>query len=84
VSLSRARARNARNFCNSLRSQSQSHNDDSFDSLQLADEGKAAMVTIPPITLADCRKALLRARPTVSEDDLVMYSKFTSEFGEDG
>jgi len=51
---------------------------------QLADEGKAAMVTVPPITLADCRKALLRARPTVSEDDLVMYSKFTSEFGEDG
>lgn len=50
----------------------------------LADEGKAAMVMVPPITMADCRKALLRARPTVSEDDLVMYSKFTSEFGEDG
>lgn len=29
-------------------------------------------------------QVLLRARPTVSADDLAIYEKFTSEFGEEG
>ena len=29
-------------------------------------------------------QVLLRARPTVSADDLASYEKFTSEFGEEG
>jgi vacuolar protein-sorting-associated protein 4 len=51
---------------------------------RLADEGKASMVIIPPISMVDCQKVLLRARPTVSAEDLELYSRFTQEFGEEG
>ncbi|PRW44343.1 vacuolar sorting-associated 4-like [Chlorella sorokiniana] len=50
----------------------------------LADQGKAGMVHPPKITFRDFEKSLLRARPTVSPDELKTYEKFTAEFGEEG
>ncbi|PSC75535.1 SUPPRESSOR OF K(+) TRANSPORT GROWTH DEFECT 1 [Micractinium conductrix] len=50
----------------------------------LADKGLAGLVHPPNITFRDFEQVLLRARPTVSADDLASYEKFTSEFGEEG
>ncbi|KAL6779965.1 VPS4 [Auxenochlorella protothecoides x Auxenochlorella symbiontica] len=50
----------------------------------LADKGQAQLVHPPKITFRDFEKVLLRARPTVSQDDLETYKKFTTEFGEEG
>lgn len=50
-----------------------------FASQDLADK-----VLVPPIVLQDFLASLQRARPTVSADDLAVYEKFTSEFGEEG
>ncbi|KDD74938.1 AAA+ ATPase [Helicosporidium sp. ATCC 50920] len=50
----------------------------------LADQDKANLVRPPPISFRDFERVLLRARPTVSPDDLAIYEKFTSEFGEEG
>ena len=44
----------------------------------------AAQVHPPNINMRDFEKVLLRARPTVSQGDLKIFEKFTSEFGEDG
>lgn len=38
----------------------------------------------PKITYRDFEKVFLRARPTVSQDDLASYQRFTEEFGEEG
>eukprot|EP00216_Chloropicon_sp_CCMP2111_P002705 CAMPEP_0198240816 /NCGR_PEP_ID=MMETSP1446-20131203/5805_1 /TAXON_ID=1461542 ORGANISM="Unidentified sp, Strain CCMP2111" /NCGR_SAMPLE_ID=MMETSP1446 /ASSEMBLY_ACC=CAM_ASM_001112 /LENGTH=431 /DNA_ID=CAMNT_0043923587 /DNA_START=167 /DNA_END=1462 /DNA_ORIENTATION=- len=51
---------------------------------EFADEGIAEKVVIPPITKHDFDIVLLRARPTVSSDDLKIFQKFTEEFGEEG
>lgn len=37
----------------------------------------------PRITMRDFEKVIMRARPTVSKDDLAIFEKFTSEFGEE-
>ncbi|KAL4858781.1 Protein SUPPRESSOR OF K(+) TRANSPORT GROWTH DEFECT 1 [Chlorella vulgaris] len=50
----------------------------------LADKGLAEMVHPPRITFRDFEMVLLRARPTVSQNDLESYQKFTAEFGEEG
>eukprot|EP00884_Botryococcus_braunii_P018340 jgi/Botrbrau1/518/Bobra.110_2s0147.1 len=52
--------------------------------VQLAERGLASQVATPMITMRDFEKALLRARPTVSEKDLEVHEQFTSEFGEEG
>ena len=44
----------------------------------------ADKVLIPSITMRDFEKTLLRARPTVAEADLEIFTKFTAEFGEEG
>ena len=44
----------------------------------------ASKVMPPGINFRDFEKVLLRARPTVSEDDLKVYERFTAEFGEEG
>ena len=41
-------------------------------------------VKLPDLSLNDFEKVLLRARPTVSQDDLDVFTKFTAEFGEEG
>ena len=51
---------------------------------QFADEGISDRVVIPPITKHDFDIVLLRARPTVSHDDLEVFTRFTEEFGEEG
>lgn len=51
---------------------------------QLAEEGKAAQIMPPRISKRDFDKVLIRARPTVSKQDLEVYVKFTAEFGEEG
>lgn len=50
---------------------------------ELAEAGKAAQVQTPKISMSDFRKVMLRARPTVSPNDLVVFENFTKEFGED-
>ena len=50
----------------------------------LADKGLAELVHPPKITFRDFEKVLLRARPTVSTDDLQVFTKYTAEFGEEG
>ncbi len=50
---------------------------------ELAEQGKATQVHPPKITMSDFRKVMLRARPTVSPGDLVVFENFTKEFGED-
>lgn len=54
----------------------------SLDSLDQA--GYSKDVVPPPITRDDFERALVRARPTVSPDDLKVYEDFTQEFGETG
>ena len=49
-----------------------------------AANGLSEKVKLPDLTLKDFDKVLLRARPTVSKDDLQVFTKFTSEFGEEG
>lgn len=49
-----------------------------------SDKNLADKVIPPPITIKDFHKSLLRAKPTVSKDDLDVFVKFTSEFGEEG
>ena len=49
-----------------------------------ATNDQADKVLVPSITRADFEASLHRARPTVSQDDLELYEKFTSEFGEEG
>ena len=51
---------------------------------EFADENIADKVVIPPITKHDFDIVLLRARPTVSTDDLEVFTRFTEEFGEEG
>jgi len=51
---------------------------------QFADENLADQVVIPPISMSDFEIVLLRARPTVSHDDLAVFERFTEEFGEEG
>ena len=51
---------------------------------QFADEGLSEQVVIPPICKSDFDIVLLRARPTVSHDDLKVFENFTEEFGEEG
>ncbi|WZN65423.1 AAA-ATPase [Chloropicon roscoffensis] len=51
---------------------------------QFAEEGLAEQVVIPPISKSDFDIVLLRARPTVSHDDLKVFENFTEEFGEEG
>mmetsp|Transcript_8525 Transcript_8525/g.19621 ORF Transcript_8525/g.19621 Transcript_8525/m.19621 type:complete len:437 (-) Transcript_8525:130-1440(-) len=49
------------------------------------------LMTVPPdrlrppdVTMSDFCKILARARPSVGQDDLVAYQKFTEEFGQEG
>lgn len=51
---------------------------------KLAESGRAAEVSPPEITMKMMRRVLEKARPTVSNSDLDVYKRFTSEFGEDG
>lgn len=51
---------------------------------QFAEAGEAESVVIPPICKSDFDIVLLRARPTVSHDDLKVFENFTEEFGEEG
>ena len=50
----------------------------------LADAGHSAAVVPPRITRADFDRVLLRARKTVSKEDLETHTRFTKEFGEEG
>lgn len=43
----------------------------------------SVQVLPPRISMRDFEKVLLRARPTVSKDDLGVFVKFTDEFGEE-
>jgi vacuolar protein-sorting-associated protein 4 len=53
--------------------------------LEMMEEaGYAMKVHPPPISRGDFERVLVRARPTVSEDDLQVYQNFTKEFGEEG
>jgi vacuolar protein-sorting-associated protein 4 len=52
--------------------------------MSLAEAGHSAAVLPPRITRADFDRVLLRARPTVSPDDLDVHTRFTAEFGEKG
>jgi len=52
--------------------------------MSLAEAGHSAAVLPPRITRADFDRVLLRARPTVSPDDLEVHTRFTAEFGEKG
>lgn len=54
----------------------------SLDTLDQA--GYAKHVAPPPITKHDFERALVRARPTVSAEDVKAYDDFTNEFGESG
>lgn len=49
-----------------------------------AESDRADEVIPPPITMMDFKKSMLRAKPTVSKDDLQVFIKFTEEFGEEG
>lgn len=44
----------------------------------------ADKVLVPPITRSDFESSMYRARPTVGQDDLAKYEKFTAEYGEEG
>lgn len=55
--------------------------DGAFESNLLSLDPKT--VAPPVVRMRDFSKALLRVRPSVSPDDLVMYEKFTAEFGEE-
>lgn len=48
-----------------------------------ADNNMTEKVIPPRISMRDFEKVLTRARPTVSKDDLTIFEKFTSEFGEE-
>mmetsp|Transcript_16506 Transcript_16506/g.49413 ORF Transcript_16506/g.49413 Transcript_16506/m.49413 type:complete len:438 (+) Transcript_16506:269-1582(+) len=50
---------------------------------QLAEQGKATQVHPPDICFRDFEKVLLKARPTVSKDDLTIFEKYANEFGEE-
>ncbi len=50
----------------------------------LASEGLSEKIYPPRINRLDFERALVRARPTVSKEDLVIHEKFTKEFGEEG
>ncbi|KAF0905049.1 hypothetical protein E2562_000859 [Oryza meyeriana var. granulata] len=50
---------------------------------QLASKGLAAKILPPPISKMDFDGVLARQRPTVSKKDIVVYEKFTQEFGEE-
>lgn len=52
--------------------------------LVITDNGLSDKVKLPDLVLNDFEKVMLRARPTVSKDDLNVFTKFTSEFGEEG
>lgn len=45
---------------------------------------RLAQVHPPDICFRDFEKVMLRARPTVSKDDLGIFEKYKNEFGEDG
>lgn len=51
---------------------------------QLIDQGRNSEVQPPAITKSMFTKVLSRAKPTVSKDDLEVFDRFTSEFGEEG
>jgi len=38
----------------------------------------------PPVTLQDFVRAVKKARPSVSKDDVKQQIKFTEDFGEEG
>mmetsp|Transcript_29112 Transcript_29112/g.95030 ORF Transcript_29112/g.95030 Transcript_29112/m.95030 type:complete len:448 (-) Transcript_29112:94-1437(-) len=50
----------------------------------LAMAGHAEKVAPPKIVRGDFERVLLRARPTVSTSDLDVFTRFTTEFGEQG
>ncbi|KAI8545676.1 hypothetical protein RHMOL_Rhmol07G0057900 [Rhododendron molle] len=50
----------------------------------LAAEGLASKITLPPIAKTDFDKVLARQRPTVSKGELGVHERFTKEFGEEG
>ena len=52
--------------------------------MSLSEGGHSAAVRPPCITRVDFDRVLLRARPTVSPDDLEVHKRFTEEFGEKG
>lgn len=49
----------------------------------LAEQGKASQVHPPDICFRDFEKVLIKARPTVSKDDLIVFEKYAKEFGEE-
>eukprot|EP00252_Welwitschia_mirabilis_P002270 TRINITY_DN1218_c0_g1_i1.p1 TRINITY_DN1218_c0_g1~~TRINITY_DN1218_c0_g1_i1.p1 ORF type:complete len:436 (-),score=95.41 TRINITY_DN1218_c0_g1_i1:106-1413(-) len=51
---------------------------------KLAAQGLSEMIMPPPISKMDFDKVLLRQKPTVSKDDLLVHERFTKEFGEEG
>ncbi|XP_071711088.1 protein SUPPRESSOR OF K(+) TRANSPORT GROWTH DEFECT 1-like [Rutidosis leptorrhynchoides] len=51
---------------------------------ELAAQGLAEKICLPPITRLDFDKVLARQRPTVSKSDLEVHERFTEEFGEEG
>mmetsp|Transcript_49917 Transcript_49917/g.118316 ORF Transcript_49917/g.118316 Transcript_49917/m.118316 type:complete len:443 (+) Transcript_49917:293-1621(+) len=52
--------------------------------MTLAKEYGPEKLVAPPVTFRDFEKTLQRCRPSVSEDDLAEFEKFTKEFGQDG
>lgn len=49
-----------------------------------AENNLADKVLPPPITFHDFRKSMLKAKPTVSHEDLKVFVDFTNDFGEEG
>jgi len=45
---------------------------------------KPELLRCPDVTLDDFMQALARIKPSVNEDDIVMHTKWTEEFGQDG
>mmetsp|Transcript_30495 Transcript_30495/g.61446 ORF Transcript_30495/g.61446 Transcript_30495/m.61446 type:complete len:514 (+) Transcript_30495:86-1627(+) len=52
--------------------------------MKLAQEYGPESLVAPPVTFRDFEKTLQRCKPSVSEDDLKEFAKFTAEFGQDG
>jgi len=52
--------------------------------MTLATEYGPEKLVAPPVTYRDFEKTLQRCKPSVSEDDLEEFNKFTMEFGQDG
>mmetsp|Transcript_25842 Transcript_25842/g.63725 ORF Transcript_25842/g.63725 Transcript_25842/m.63725 type:complete len:442 (-) Transcript_25842:200-1525(-) len=52
--------------------------------MELATKYGPETLVAPPVTFMDFSKTLERSKPSVSQDDLQEFQKFTMEFGQDG